>query len=184
MKFATDYPDDESSEDSGELSDREGRKVDESSIRITFENVSPITLTRNFFSRYCHYPHFESAITGCFTKVRLGDDYRFVRIEGLVDVAKYSLEGVLVDQGLEVGQGSSRRVFNMDFASNSAVTSVQATARTYLIDRWNLIAIPAKSVRETVFLHLRGISTRKPKKSKNYKTINSRMYAQLGDGTD
>ena len=125
MKFATDYQDDESSDESGELSEREGKKIDESSIRITFENVGPITLTRNFFSRYCHYPQFESAITGCFTKVRIGDDYRFVRIEGLVDVAKYSVEGVLVDQGLELGQGSSRRVINMDFASNSAVARVK-----------------------------------------------------------
>jgi RNA polymerase-associated protein RTF1 len=107
------------------LSEREGKKIDESSIRTTFENVGPITLTRNFFSRYCHYPQFESAITGCFTKVRIGDDYRFVRIEGLVDVAKYSVEGVLVDQGLELGQGSSRRVINMDFASNSAVAKVK-----------------------------------------------------------
>jgi len=125
LKFATDYQDDESSDESGELSEREGKKIDESSIRITFENVGPITLTRNFFSRYCHYPQFESAITGCFTKVRIGDDYRFVRIEGLVDVAKYSVEGVLVDQGLELGQGSSRRVINMDFASNSAVARVK-----------------------------------------------------------
>lgn len=125
MKFATDYQDDESSDESGELSEREGKKIDESSIRTTFENVGPITLTRNFFSRYCHYPQFESAITGCFTKVRIGDDYRFVRIEGLVDVAKYSVEGVLVDQGLELGQGSSRRVINMDFASNSAVAKVK-----------------------------------------------------------
>jgi RNA polymerase-associated protein RTF1 len=125
LKFATDYQDDESSDESGELSEREGKKIDESSIRITFENVGPITLTRNFFSRYCHYPQFESAITGCFTKVRLGDDYRFVRIEGLVDVAKYSVEGVFVDQGLELGQGSSRRVINMDFASNSAVARVK-----------------------------------------------------------
>jgi RNA polymerase-associated protein RTF1 len=125
LKFATDYQDDESSDESGELSEREGKKIDESSIRITFENVGPITLTRNFFSRYCHYPQFESAITGCFTKVRLGDDYRFVRIEGLVDVAKYSVEGVFVDQGLELGQGSSRRVINMDFASNSGVARVK-----------------------------------------------------------
>ena len=125
MKFATDYQDDESSDESGELSERDGKKIDESSIRITFENVGPITLTRYFFSRYCHYPQFESAITGCFTKVRLGDDYRFVRIEGLVDVAKYSVEGALVDQGLELGQGSSRRVINMDFASNSAVARVK-----------------------------------------------------------
>jgi RNA polymerase-associated protein RTF1 len=125
LKFATDYQDDESSDESGELSEREGKKIDESSIRITFENVGPITLSRNFFSRYCHYPQFEPAITGCFTKVRIGDDYRFVRIEGLVDVAKYSVEGVFVDQGLELGQGSSRRVINMDFASNSAVARVK-----------------------------------------------------------
>jgi RNA polymerase-associated protein RTF1 len=125
LKFATDYQDDESSDESGELSEREGKKIDESTIRTTFENVGPITLTRNFFSRYCHFPQFESTITGCFTKVRLGDDYRFVRIEGLVDVAKYSVEGVLVDQGLELGQGSSRRVINMDFASNSAVARVK-----------------------------------------------------------
>ena len=125
MKFATDYQDDESSDESGELSEREGKKIDESSIRITFENVVPITLTRNFFSRYCHYPQFESAVTGCFTKVRIGDDYRFVRIEGLVEVAKYSVEGVLVDQGLELGQGSSRRVINIDFASNSPVARVK-----------------------------------------------------------
>jgi len=125
LKFATDYQDDESSDESGELSEREGKKIDESSIRITFENVVPITLTRNFFSRYCHYPQFESAVTGCFTKVRIGDDYRFVRIEGLVEVAKYSVEGVLVDQGLELGQGSSRRVINIDFASNSPVARVK-----------------------------------------------------------
>jgi len=126
LKFATDYQDGEYSDDSGEVSEREGKKIDESNNRITFQTVVPITLSRNFFSRYCHYPQFESAITGCFTKVRTGDDYRFVRIEGLVDVAKYSVEGVYVDQGLELGQGSSRRIINMDFASNSPVARVKS----------------------------------------------------------
>jgi hypothetical protein len=129
LKFAAAYEEDESSDESGELSEREGKKAEESNVRITFENVVPITLTRNFFTRYCHYPRFESAITGCFTKVRTGDDYRFARIEGLVTVAKYSVEGVPVDQGLELGQGSSRRVINMDFASNSSVARVRSMPR-------------------------------------------------------
>jgi len=99
--------------------------VDESSSRITFDNVRPITLTREFFSRYCYYPQFEAAITGCFTRVRISEkdnDYRFARIEGLVTVSKYSVEGVPVDQGLELSQGSTKKVINMDFASNSPIT--------------------------------------------------------------
>ena len=103
--------------------------ADESSLRITFGNVSPITLTRNFFSRYCHYPQFESTIIGCFTRVRISereDDYRFARIEGLVTVSKYTVEGTPVDQGLELSQGSGtvKKVITMDFASNSPVTQV------------------------------------------------------------
>jgi RNA polymerase-associated protein RTF1 len=109
------------------LSETDGRKADESSVQITFENVVPITLTRNFLSRYCHHPQFESAITGCFTRVKLSDtdnDYRFARIEGLATVPKYSVEGVPVDQGLELSQGQTKRVINMDFASNSPVSQV------------------------------------------------------------
>jgi len=103
--------------------------ADESSLRITFGNVSPITLTRNFFSHYCHYPQFESTIIGCFTRVRISereDDYRFARIEGLVTVSKYTVEGTPVDQGLELSQGSGtvKKVITMDFASNSPVTQV------------------------------------------------------------
>ena len=103
--------------------------ADESSLRITFGNVSLITLTRNFFSRYCHYPQFESTIMGCFTRVRISereDDYRFARIEGVVTVSKYTVEGTPVDQGLELSQGSGtvKKVITMDFASNSPVTQV------------------------------------------------------------
>ena len=64
--------------------------------------------------------------------MRIGEDYRFARIEGLVDVAKYSVEGVLVDQALELGQGSSRRVINMDFVSNATVTRVKIIRLTII----------------------------------------------------
>lgn len=119
---------DRTSEDEEESPEPERKKPDESAIRITHDNVTPITLTRNFLSRYSYYPHFESAIIGCFTRVKLSDrdnDYRFVRIEGLDTVTKYTVEGVPVDQGLELSQGSHRKVINMDFASNSPVTQVQ-----------------------------------------------------------
>jgi RNA polymerase-associated protein RTF1 len=115
------------SEDSGELSEAEEKKVDESNIKITFQNVVPITLTRNFLSRYCYYPQFESVIIGCFIRVKVdnrGNDYRFARIEGLSTVPKYDVEGVPVDQGLALSQGSAKQVINMDFASNSPVTEV------------------------------------------------------------
>jgi RNA polymerase-associated protein RTF1 len=98
--------------------------VEHSNSRINFENVGPIILTRNFFSHHCYYPFFENAITGCFTKVRIGDDYRFAKIEGLDTVPKYSVEGIPVDQGLVLSQGTSKRVINMDFASNSPITQV------------------------------------------------------------
>jgi RNA polymerase-associated protein RTF1 len=109
------------------LSEAEGKMVDESNIKITFQNVVPITLTRNFFSRYCHYPQFESTIIGCFIRVKVDsrdNDYRFARIEGLSTVPKYDVEGVPVDQGLALSQGSSKQVINMDFASNSSVAEV------------------------------------------------------------
>lgn len=117
----------EYSEDSGEVSDREAKKTDESGVRITFSNVGPITLTRNFFSKYFYYPHFESAITGCYTRVRVSEkdnDYRFARIEGLAMVPKYTVEDIPVDRGLELSQGTNKKVINMDFASNSPVTEV------------------------------------------------------------
>ena len=98
-------------------------------MRITYDNVRPITLTRNLFSQYCHYPQFESTVIGCFTRVRISErdeDYRFARIEGLVTVPKYTVEGTPFDQGLELSQGSGtgRKVLNMDCASNTAVTQV------------------------------------------------------------
>lgn len=123
-----------SSSESGELSEVEAEPVDESSSRITFGNVHPIILSRSFFSRYCHYPQFESTVTGCFTRVRISEkenDYRFARIEGLVSVSKYTVEDTPVDQGLELSQGKSKKVINMDFASNSPVTPV------YLINNFH-----------------------------------------------
>ena len=116
--------------DSGQFSDTEGRRGDESSHRVTIENVGPITLSREFFAKYCHYPRFENTIQGCFTRVRVTEkenDYRFTRIEGLAAVRQYSVEGVPVDQGLELSQGSSKKVINMDFASNASVTDVPPT---------------------------------------------------------
>jgi hypothetical protein len=113
--------------ESGEYSDSETKKTDDSNLRVAYSNVAPITLTREFFSRYCHYPQFESTITGCFTRVRISErdnDYRFARIEGLVSVSKYAVEGCPVDQGLDLSQGSSKKVINMDFASNSSVSEV------------------------------------------------------------
>ena len=53
-----------------------------------------------------------------------GNDYRFARIEGLSTVPKYDVEGVPVDQGLALSQGSAKQIINMDFASNSPVTEV------------------------------------------------------------
>jgi hypothetical protein len=113
--------------ESGEYSDTETKKPDESNLRIAYSNVAPITLTREFFGRYCHYPQFESAISGCYTRVRISEkenDYRFARIEGLASVSKYAVEGTPVDQGLDLSQGTSKKVINMDFASNSSVTEV------------------------------------------------------------
>ena len=52
------------------------------------------------------------------------NDYRFARIEGLSTVSKYSVEGVPVDQGLVLTQGTSKQGINMDFASNSPVVEV------------------------------------------------------------
>jgi len=66
-------------------------------------------------------------VTGCFTRVRISEkenDYRFARIEGLCAVNKYTIEDVPVDQGLELSQGKSKKVINMDFASNAPVTQV------------------------------------------------------------
>jgi len=86
-----------------------------------------MVLSRNFLSRYCHYPQFESTVTGCYTRVRISEkenDYRFARIEGLVQVNKYTVEDVPIDQGLELSQGKSKKVINMDFASNASVTEV------------------------------------------------------------
>ena len=122
-----DHDGEASSEDSGELSEAEGKKFDESNIKITFQNVVPITVSRNFLSLYCYYPQFESAIIGCFTRVKVDNrdnEYRFARIEGLSTVPKYEVEGVPVDQGLALSQGSSKQVINMDYASNSAVAEV------------------------------------------------------------
>jgi RNA polymerase-associated protein RTF1 len=114
--------------DSGELSDADGKVIEESSSRITFDNVNPIVLTRDFFARYCHYPQFEPTIVGCYTRVKVSERdnyYRFARIEGLVTVGKYSVADVPVDQGLELSQGASKKVINMDFSSNSPVTEVR-----------------------------------------------------------
>ena len=118
------------------MSEAEGKKVDESNIKITFHNVVPITLTRSFFSRYCHYPQFESVIIGCFIRVKVDsrdNDYRFARIEGLATVPKYEIEAVPVDQGLALSQGSSKQVINMDFASNSPVMEVFHFCNSILI---------------------------------------------------
>lgn len=61
------------------------------------------------------------------------NDYRFARIEGLSTVPKYSVEGVPVDQGLALSQGTSKQVINMDFASNSPVIEVIQAFRFVLI---------------------------------------------------
>jgi Plus-3 domain len=64
------------------------------------------------------------AITGCYTKVKITDEYRFTKIEGLETVPKYIVEGVPVDRGLKLSQGKTSRVISMDFASNSPITKV------------------------------------------------------------
>ena len=161
----------EESDESGELSDSEEKKPDESSVRITFSNAGPITLTRNFFSRYCYYPHFESAVTGCFTKVRISDrdnDYRFARIEGLLTVPKYTVEGVPIDLGLELSQGKSKKVINMDFASNSSIIEVWLNIKL-LTYRMNLTATYVWLKRAVESLPRGDISTKKLKKSKTSK---------------
>ncbi|CAN6675045.1 RNA polymerase-associated protein Rtf1p [Trichomonascus vanleenenianus] len=85
---------------------------------------------RSQLSKFCHYPGFEDAISGCYVKVNMGFDretqqevYRVFQVKDVVMTNKpYSLLNRKVDMLLRVARGTREQQIDMNVCSDRSIT--------------------------------------------------------------
>ncbi|XP_050301365.1 RNA polymerase-associated protein Rtf1 [Anthonomus grandis grandis] len=92
------------------------------------QDLNNIRLSRHKLERFVHMPFFDRIAKGCFIRVGIGQHngsavYRAAEIMGVYETAKiYQLGKTRTNKGLEVRHGSQKRVFRLEFVSNSEFT--------------------------------------------------------------
>ncbi|WBW70645.1 RNA polymerase II associated Paf1 complex [Schizosaccharomyces osmophilus] len=105
-------------------SDLEGK--DE--VKVGLPELNSIRMGRKHVAEYMYHPTFETTITGCFIRVKIGERdgqgvYRLCQVRGITEGRKpYRVEGVLTKTYLECFHGKSKRVFEANVLSNEPFT--------------------------------------------------------------
>lgn len=88
-----------------------------------------IKIGRSFVAKFCFYPEFNDMIKGCYGRVNVGVDkrsgqtlYRMVKIEKVFLQKPYNMGKFFTNQYFGVTQGKDRKVFQMNFFSDGAIT--------------------------------------------------------------
>ncbi|CUS24226.1 LAQU0S14e03026g1_1 [Lachancea quebecensis] len=88
-----------------------------------------IKIGRSFVAKFCFYPEFNDIVRGCYGRVNVGVDkrsgqtlYRMVKIEKVFLQKPYNMGKFFTNQYFGVTQGKDRKVFQMNFFSDGAIT--------------------------------------------------------------
>ncbi|EPX74197.1 RNA polymerase II associated Paf1 complex [Schizosaccharomyces octosporus yFS286] len=96
--------------------------------KVGLPELNSIRMGRKHVAEYMYHPTFENTITGCFTRVKIGERdgqgvYRLCQVKGISEGRKpYRVEGVLTKTYLECFHGRSKRVFEASVLSNEPFT--------------------------------------------------------------
>lgn len=97
--------------------------------KIGLNDFNKIKIGRSFVAKFCFYPDFNELIKGCYGRVNVSVDkhngnpvYRMVRIEKVFLQKPYNLGKFYTNQYFGVTQGKDRKVFQMNFFSDGAIT--------------------------------------------------------------
>ncbi|KAL2313302.1 RNA polymerase II associated Paf1 complex [Schizosaccharomyces pombe] len=99
-------------------------QVSKDNASANLYDLNAIRLGRKHVSEYMYHPIFESTVTGCFVRVKIGERdgqgvYRLCQVKGILESRKpYRVDGVLTKVSLECFHGRSKRVFDVNVLSN------------------------------------------------------------------
>ncbi|EPY49319.1 RNA polymerase II associated Paf1 complex [Schizosaccharomyces cryophilus OY26] len=97
-------------------------------VKVGLSDLNSIRMGRKHVAEYMYHPTFETTITGCFIRVKIGERdgkgvYRLCQVKGISEGRKpYRVEGVLTKTYLECYHGKSKRVFEANVLSNEPFT--------------------------------------------------------------
>ncbi|SCV04721.1 LAME_0H20714g1_1 [Lachancea meyersii CBS 8951] len=101
-----------------------------------------VKIGRSFVAKFCFYPDFNDAIKGCYGRVNVGVDkrsgqtlYRMVKIERVFLQKPYNMGKFFTNQYLGVTQGKDRKVFQMNFFSDGAITQPEFERYSSSLDK-------------------------------------------------
>ncbi|AMD22659.1 HHL111Wp [Eremothecium sinecaudum] len=93
------------------------------------DDFNKIKIGRSYVSKFCFYPDFNERVQGCYGRVNIGIDkhsghpmYRMVKIEKVFLQKPYNMGKLFTNQYFGVTQGKDRKVFQMNFFSDGAIT--------------------------------------------------------------
>jgi len=101
----------------------------ESKESLTVKDLNTVRVSRVHMSRWVHLPWFNDLIIGSFVRVGIGSMggelvYRIAEVIGVEKYHRvYAIEKTLTNKALVLRQGKSKRVFRMEFCSNSTFTT-------------------------------------------------------------
>ncbi|CEP62984.1 RNA polymerase-associated protein LALA0_S06e08372g [Lachancea lanzarotensis] len=105
-------------------------------------DFNKIKIGRSFVAKFCFYPDFNDAVKGCYGRVNVGVDkrsgqtlYRMVRIEKVFLQKPYNMGKFFTNQYLGVTQGKDRKVFQMNFFSDGAITQPEFERYSNSLDK-------------------------------------------------
>ncbi|SCU82883.1 LAFA_0D00584g1_1 [Lachancea sp. 'fantastica'] len=105
-------------------------------------DFNKIKIGRSFVAKFCFYPEFNDVVKGCYGRVNVGADkrsgqtlYRMVKIEKVFLQKPYNMGKFFTNQYLGVTQGRDRKVFQMNFFSDGAITQPEFERYSSSLDK-------------------------------------------------
>ncbi|XBW35299.1 hypothetical protein QEN19_000867 [Hanseniaspora menglaensis] len=103
------------------------------------DDYNKIKIGRQFIDKFCFYPGFNNAVVGCYGRVNVSTSsskpqYRLVKIEKVFIQKPYKFNNSFyTNQYFGVTQGKFRKIFQMNYFSDSSVTESELDKyNTYL----------------------------------------------------
>ncbi|CAR31087.1 ZYRO0E09526p [Zygosaccharomyces rouxii] len=145
------YSDEEDEEEYDPYSRRSRFEEDEDEVQWAEEaldreaNVADFNkakIGRSFVANFCFYPGFNDIVRGNYGRVNVGTDkrsgetlYRMVKIEKVFLQKPYNMGKFITNQYFGVTQGKDRKVFQMRYFSDGAITQQEFERYMHALER-------------------------------------------------
>eukprot|EP01080_Neovahlkampfia_damariscottae_P002937 gene2937-4776_t len=103
-------------------------KEQEEEVKVTFEDLQKITLSRRRLEKWVNEPFFEKTVLHCFVRASIGEHngirvYRFCEISGFKEKSLYQIDRISTSKHLILKQGGKEKSFPISLISNSSFTN-------------------------------------------------------------